>query len=168
MSMEMSTLYTYQAGDATLWDHGVVTDLGRLPSATSSSASAITQSGQVVGSSGGRAFLWANGVMADLNSLVTPSSGWSLRSATGIHPTGQIVGNGTLNGYDRAFLLLPGDPSEMIGFAVSGISSPTTAGASSSFTVTAMNAQGQPASGYTGTIHFTSSDGRAVLPLDYT
>ena len=32
----------------------------------------------------------------------------------------------------------------------------------------ALNANGTPATGYTGTIHFTSSDTKAILPVDYT
>jgi hypothetical protein len=51
---------------------------------------------------------------------------------------------------------------------VSGFPSPTTAGVAYSFSVTAKNANGTTASGYTGTVHFTSSDGQAVLPADYT
>ena len=43
--------------------------------------------------------------------------------------------------------------------AVSGYPSPTTAGASHSFTVTAKDAFGNTATGYLGTVHFTSSDG---------
>lgn len=35
-------------------------------------------------------------------------------------------------------------------------------------TVTAQGADGKPAAGYAGTVHFTSSDPRAVLPPDYT
>ena len=35
-------------------------------------------------------------------------------------------------------------------------------------TVTAQDAYGNTATGYTGTVHFTSSDGQAVLPADYT
>jgi hypothetical protein len=53
-------------------------------------------------------------------------------------------------------------------FAVSGFPSPTTAGVAGSFTVTAKNTDGTTATGYTGTVHFTSSDGQAVLPADYT
>ena len=52
-------------------------------------------------------------------------------------------------------------------FAVSGFPSTTTAGASGSFTVTALNADGSIDTGYTGTVHFTSSDGQAALPGDY-
>ncbi len=43
-----------------------------------------------------------------------------------------------------------------------------TAGASFSVTVTAKDAAGNTAAGYTGTVHFTSSDGMAGLPADYT
>ena len=37
-----------------------------------------------------------------------------------------------------------------------------------SFTVTAQDAYGNRATGYTGTVHFTSSDAQASLPVDYT
>jgi hypothetical protein len=53
-------------------------------------------------------------------------------------------------------------------FAVSGFPSSTTAGVAGSFTVTAKNADGTTATGYTGTVHFSSSDGQAVLPANYT
>ncbi len=51
---------------------------------------------------------------------------------------------------------------------VGGFPMPTAAGAAGSFTVTAEDAQGNLLTGYTGTVHFTSSDARAVLPADYT
>ncbi len=35
-------------------------------------------------------------------------------------------------------------------------------------TVTALNHQGNPAAGYTGTVHFTSTDSQAILPPDAT
>ena len=43
-----------------------------------------------------------------------------------------------------------------------------TAGAPFSITVTAQTASNGTATGYTGTVHFTSSDGQAVLPANYT
>ena len=52
-----------------------------------------------------------------------------------------------------------------------GLSDPTTtatAGTSSSFTVTAYNADGSVNTGYTGTDTFSSSDPNAVLPSSYT
>ncbi len=52
-------------------------------------------------------------------------------------------------------------------FSVSGPTT-ATAGVASSFTVTALDASNNPVSGYTGTVHFTSSDGQAVLPANAT
>jgi hypothetical protein len=49
-------------------------------------------------------------------------------------------------------------------FAVSGFPSPTTAGAAHSFTVTAQDRFGNVATGYSGMVHFTSTDPEAVLP----
>ena len=43
-----------------------------------------------------------------------------------------------------------------------------TAGSAFSFTVTALNGSNTTATTYTGTVHFTSTDGLATLPADYT
>ena len=43
-----------------------------------------------------------------------------------------------------------------------------TSGSPFSLTVTALDASNNQATSYTGTIHFTSSDGQAALPSDYT
>jgi hypothetical protein len=43
-----------------------------------------------------------------------------------------------------------------------------TAGRALTVTVTAQDAYGNTVAGYRGTVHFTSSDARAVLPADYT
>lgn len=52
-------------------------------------------------------------------------------------------------------------------FTVSGI--PTTvAGTAQSFTVTVKDAFGNPATGYTGTVNFSSTDAQAGLPASYT
>src|SRR5205085_987404 len=48
--------------------------------------------------------------------------------------------------------------------AVAGVSTPRTAGAPGSVTVTAFDAFGNVATGYLGTVAFTSSDSQAVLP----
>ena len=50
------------------------------------------------------------------------------------------------------------------------VSAPSTATAGTAFnvTVTAKDAYGNTATGYTGTVKFTSSDGQAVLPANYT
>jgi hypothetical protein len=59
-------------------------------------------------------------------------------------------------------------PAAAVAFTVSGFPSPVAAGAAGSFTVIARDAYGNTATGYTGTVHFTSSDGQAALPADYT
>src|SRR5262249_35737459 len=46
--------------------------------------------------------------------------------------------------------------------------SPTTAGAAGTVTLTAKDSFGNVATGYRGTVHFSSSDPRAILPADYT
>jgi hypothetical protein len=60
------------------------------------------------------------------------------------------------------------NPAGVSGFTVAGFPSPTTAGTAGSFTVTARDAYGNVATGYTGTVHFTSSDFYAALPANYT
>jgi uncharacterized delta-60 repeat protein len=52
-------------------------------------------------------------------------------------------------------------------FSVTGYPA-ATAGTAHTFTVTARDAFGNVATGYTGTVHFTSSDAQAVLPANYT
>src|SRR5262249_56660351 len=59
------------------------------------------------------------------------------------------------------------NPAAASTLVVSGYPSPTTAGVSHSFTVTARDAFGNTATGYTGTATFTSTDGQAVLPTNY-
>jgi autotransporter-associated beta strand protein len=53
-------------------------------------------------------------------------------------------------------------------FSVAGFPTPSAAGAAESFTVTALSSSGTVLTGYTGTVHFTSSDPGAVLPANYT
>jgi len=53
-------------------------------------------------------------------------------------------------------------------FQISGFPSSTSTGASQTITVTVHNAHGTTDTGYTGTVHFTSSDAKAVLPAHYT
>lgn len=53
-------------------------------------------------------------------------------------------------------------------FVVSGFPTSTTAGAASSFTVTVKKANGTTDTGYSGTVHFVSTDPQVSLPADYT
>ena len=59
--------------------------------------------------------------MTDLNSLILPGSGFVLNNAYDISDTGYIVGDGTLNGVDTAFLLTPTavpEPGSIVLFGV--------------------------------------------------
>jgi hypothetical protein len=50
---------------------------------------------------------------------------------------------------------------------VSGLTTPRTKGVAGTIRVTAVDAYGNRVSGYTGTVHFTSSDAKAKLPANY-
>jgi hypothetical protein len=60
------------------------------------------------------------------------------------------------------------NPAAASKLVVTAYPSPTTAGAAHNFTVTAQDAFNNTATGYTGTVTFTSSDGQAALPANYT
>lgn len=51
---------------------------------------------------------------------------------------------------------------------VTGVSNPTQMGTPSSVTIQAVDYQGVPQADFRGTIHFSSNDGAALLPADYT
>jgi probable HAF family extracellular repeat protein len=99
-----------------MYSAGQMKDLGTL-GGSYSAAYGINDAGQIVGESTtaaggctlpgncGHAFLYYGAVMTDLNSLLLPNSGWVLAVGTAINNTGAIVGYGTLNGQQHAFLL---------------------------------------------------------------
>src|SRR5207237_1217402 len=60
------------------------------------------------------------------------------------------------------------NPAAASSLTVSGYPSPAAAGVAQNFTVTATDAFGNTATGYTGTVTFTSSDAQAVKPANYT
>jgi hypothetical protein len=60
------------------------------------------------------------------------------------------------------------NPGEGGALGVGGFPSTTTAGLAGSFTVTAHNSDGSIDTGFTGTVHFASSDSQAILPANYT
>jgi hypothetical protein len=59
-------------------------------------------------------------------------------------------------------------PASVAALVVSGFPSPTVAGSVQTFTVAAKDAYANTVPSYRATVHFTSSDGRAMLPDDYT
>jgi len=72
---------------------------------------AINNLGQIVGTEHDISFLTPflieNGVIVNLNTLLPAGSGWQLREARDINDRGEIVGRGTINGEEHAFLLTP-------------------------------------------------------------
>lgn len=104
------------------WNHAVVTgpggstwtDIGTL-GGNFSSALGISNSGLVVGSStvspnssGFHAFLYDGKTMLDLNTVIPPTSGWTLLSATGVDDEGRIAVYGTDGSSVHQLLLTPG------------------------------------------------------------
>jgi len=58
--------------------------------------------------------------MADLNSLISPSSGWTLSAVAAINNSGDIVGYGLYNGNYEAFLLTPTPEPASLGLMAIG------------------------------------------------
>lgn len=81
---------------------------------------------------------------------------------------GTATVSGTMNGtamtHTASVTLTPGSATTLVLSAPSS----TTLGSTISVTVTARDSHANTATGYTGTVHFTSSDGAATLPANYT
>ena len=71
----------------------------------------------------------------------------------------------TINGMQEGITV---EPAQAYSLAITGISSPVTAGTASTVTVTARDQFGNIATGYTGTVRFSGTDPQAVLPADFT
>ena len=71
----------------------------------------------------------------------------------------------TIAGTSNIITVSPGAATH---FNISGTPSTLTAGSNATFTVTALDSFNNIAAGYTGTLHFTSSDSQAVLPGNNT
>lgn len=91
------------------------------------------------------------------------------------HVTLKSAGTQSITATDTAIPWIGGSltgivvrPAAASTLALSGLRSPELAGTAGLLTVTARDAYGNTATGYRGTVHFTSSDARAVLPADYT
>jgi hypothetical protein len=59
-------------------------------------------------------------------------------------------------------------PAAATSFRFAGLPAGVTAGVALTFTVSARDPYGNLATGYRGTLHFTSTDANAVVPADYT
>ena len=89
-------------------------DLGAL-GGTVSRATSINDIGQIVGESNLSDWSWraclfdptGSGNNIDLNTLIDPTSGWTLKYTYDINSSGQIVGSGSIGGETHAYLLIP-------------------------------------------------------------
>jgi len=99
---------------AFLWEEGSpMQDIGTLVGGSASSAWGINNLGHVVGYSSinnePRAFIYEDNLMKDLNDLFINTLGMTviLRVAADINDSGQIVGTGSFDGKNHAYLLTP-------------------------------------------------------------
>jgi hypothetical protein len=72
---------------------------------------------------------------------------------------------GSITGSESGIVVQAAAASTLV---ISGLPSSVTQGTSYTFTVTALDPYGNVATGYTGTVHFNSSDAQAKLPANYT
>jgi uncharacterized membrane protein len=82
---------------------GQLTNITALPGGSGLLSAALNNKEQVVGNG----FLYSNGTIQTLLSLIPAGSGWSNLNATGINDAVQIVGQGTYDGQQVAFMMTP-------------------------------------------------------------
>jgi probable HAF family extracellular repeat protein len=107
------------------------------------------------GTLGGTVTVRAQNGIATFSNLTLKTAGTYVLRATdgGLTP----ANSGTIT-------VIPAAPAAL---SVSGFTSPAIAGVAQVLTVTVRDPYGNVVKGYTGTVHFTSSDPQAVLPADY-
>jgi hypothetical protein len=129
-------------------NNNTITDFAGTVHFTSTDGSAVLPSDYTFQSSDAGSHTFTNGV-----TLVIAG----IQSIEADDPADGISGNTSVT-------VTPGAATHI------GVSAPssTTAGSKLSITVTALDAYNNTATGYTGTVHFTSSDGQAILPADYS
>ncbi|MGH6889216.1 MAG: hypothetical protein ACREHF_08480 [Rhizomicrobium sp.] len=89
---------------AFLWSAGQMTDLGLISDSIYTAGLGINSAAEVVGyaelhnGAGYHAFVYRSGMIEDLNDLIPKGSGWILNDAYGVNDSGDIVGEGMING----------------------------------------------------------------------
>jgi uncharacterized repeat protein (TIGR03803 family) len=109
-----------------------------------------------------------NGAITTLASFVGANGEYANGGLT-LDKRGNLYGTtSSSSSGDGTIFELPAAAAAHPAFQISGFPATTSAGTAQTFTVTVQNADGTTDTGYTGTIHFTSTDPQAVLPADYT
>ena len=93
-----------------------------------------------------------------------PNNGVTLKTAGSRTVTATDTATATITGTGTVAV----NPAAASALVVAGFPSPVAAGTAGNFTVTARDPYNNTATGYLGTVHFTSSDPQAVLPADAT
>jgi outer membrane protein assembly factor BamB len=128
----------------------------------------------IIAAGGSQAYT-AEGFDAHGNSLgdVTSATTFTVDSSTSCPAhscSAAAVGDHAVNGADgtaTGTATLHVNPAGATTLVVSGFPSPDVAGVAHNVTVTAKDPYGNTATGYTGTVHFTSTDTQATLPANY-
>ncbi|MCM2279940.1 MAG: hypothetical protein NDJ89_17845 [Oligoflexia bacterium] len=140
--------------------NATITVVGTL--AISPTSAALTVGGNQTFTGSGGAGPYAFEVVAGLGSV---TSGGVFTASTTSGPAQVRVTDSMGNTATASITVNPGAATTL---AVSGIPSSAVAGvAQSTLSVTTKDSYGNTATGYTGTVHFTSSDSTATLPSDY-
>ena len=95
----------------------------------------------------------------------TFTNGVTLKTAGTQSITATDTVTGSITGTQSGITVNVGPTTQLV---VSAFPSSTTAGAAHSLTVTAEDVGGNVTTAYRGTVHFTSSDGQATVPANYT
>src|SRR5207302_1561708 len=112
-------------------------------------------------SSDGQAVLSANSMLT--SGTGSFSATFKTAGAQSLTASDSVISS--ITGSQMGITVNPAAASRLI---VAGFPSPVTAGTSGTFTVTAKDPFGNTATGYAGTLHFTSSDSQAALPTNST
>jgi uncharacterized repeat protein (TIGR01451 family) len=108
---------------------------------------------------------FANAATATITIVVTPTAAGTLTNTVNV--TSATPDPVTTNNSATTSTTVTGSSAPATHFSVTAPAN-ATAGTAFNVTVTALTATNTTATGYTGTVHFTSNDAQAVLPADST